>query len=504
MFSIEKKLSTFATCNKSTHLQMKIRILPFLAASILAASSFLSSCLDSEYTEVTYSSESSITSFSIGTLHQEFIGLDSLGKDSVYTDTISYANYPFTIDQIKRTIENKDSLPKGVDITRVLASVKGDTDYIMYNKNGKDTLWTSTDSIDFSKPVEFKVMAYSGAIGKPYIVKINVHKQIPDTLEWAHFPNKVFNTNALTHQKAVVKENEMYVFGKNGSKVFVEHINIEQGRAASWKTLGELPAGTNTYSALNWNGTIYFAADGGIYKINENADPIYTRVGELNNIKNLIAVGKTTISEEVIFAYNDNKKVISVDANGNIKGDAEGLGFINDYTIESDRLSSISYQANHNSSLYRTIVMSNNIGKNSTDTTAYIYNYITNDTKWNRYSQNNPATCPNLENVSMISYDGKLYAFGGGMESAKIEPFESFYESLDNGLTWREVTSCMIFPKYDPDRHPDILPFKSYYTKGEEGSYSTVVDSNNFIWIIWKNGNITRGRINRLGFAQKW
>lgn len=51
---------------------------------------------------------------------------------------------------------------------------------------------------------------------------------------------------------------------------------------------------------------------------------------------------------------------------------------------------------------------------------------------------------PNLENVTMIYYDGKLYAFGGGY--GEIKPFSQFYCSTDNGLCWRPVTECMAFP----------------------------------------------------------
>ena len=71
--------------------------------------SAMTSCLDNDIEQVTYSSETSITSFSLGTLHVKRVGKDSKGEDSTYTDTISMANYPFTINQAMRTIENKKS-----------------------------------------------------------------------------------------------------------------------------------------------------------------------------------------------------------------------------------------------------------------------------------------------------------------------------------------------------------------------------------------------------------
>ena len=86
---------------------MKIRILPILVAGVMAATAFLSSCLGNDYDDIEYPAESSITAFSIGTLHQTFYVKSSKGEDSVYTDTISYADVPFTIDQINRKIYNK-------------------------------------------------------------------------------------------------------------------------------------------------------------------------------------------------------------------------------------------------------------------------------------------------------------------------------------------------------------------------------------------------------------
>ena len=101
---------------------MKIKFLPILLVSLLVTMSAMTSCLDNDIEQVTYSSETSITSFSLGTLHVKRVGKDSKGEDSTYTDTISMANYPFTINQAMRTIENKDSLPVGTDISRVLTN----------------------------------------------------------------------------------------------------------------------------------------------------------------------------------------------------------------------------------------------------------------------------------------------------------------------------------------------------------------------------------------------
>ena len=119
---------------------------------------------------------------------------------------------------------------------------------------------------------------------------------------------------------------------------------------------------------------------------------------------------------------------------------------------------------------------------------------------------------PNLENVTMIYYDGKLYAFGGGY--GEIKPFSQFYCSTDNGLCWRPVTECMALPAEVPDPekpNKEYINFPNLY-ETHRGNYSCAVtpklenetSRGNFIWIVWEDGSICRGRINRLGFTPKW
>ena len=114
----------------------------------------------------------------------------------------------------------------------------------------------------------------------------------------------------------------------------------------------------------------------------------------------------------------------------------------------------------------------------------------------------------------MIYYDGKLYAFGGKSKKPEVKPFSQFYCSTDNGLCWRPVTECMAFPAEVPDPekpNKEYINFPNLYDT-HHGNYSCAVtpklesetSRGNFIWIVWEDGSICRGRINRLGFTPKW
>lgn len=465
---------------------MKIRILPALVAGVMATTAFLSSCLKSDYAEIEYPVESSIKAFSIGTLHQTIHGKDSEGKDSDYVDTISYAHVPFTIDQINRKIYNKDSLPKEVDVTRVLASISADNGAIYYvNKNGKDSLWTSADSLDFTNEVTFKVMAYSElqnnfVFGKPYTVKVNVHKLNPDSLVWKHFGDKKFAEGVtFAEQKAVYMNDYIYVFGKTAERnVKIYKANVNRGSFTSWEEVSTSITSIDINSAIVYNNEVHFIAGGKLYNLNSN-----NQIGSETNLSNLISV-----NGDKLLAYTTGNKIVSLNSDGT---KAKETDFIEGKNLNG-RISAVSYTAEHNTSLWRTIVMKNRVKEVESDTTAMVFNNISSEDKWQEYTPINPTTCPNQDNISMISYDGKLFAYG--------EDFDYFYSSTDNGLNWKKEEDYMIFPAKEEN---GIKPLKDYL---KSGSYSTTVEGyyendsfkGSFIWFIWNDGSLTRCCLNRL------
>lgn len=460
---------------------MKIRILPALVAGVMATTAFLSSCLKSDYAETDYPAESSIRDFSIGTLRQTIYGTSSKGEDSIYVDTISYADVPFTIDQINRQIYNKDSLPKEVDVTKVLASISADNGAIYYvNKNGKDSLWTSTDSLDFTNEMTFKVLAYSElqnqfVFGKHYTVKVNVHKLNPDSLVWKHFGDKKFAEGVtFAEQKAVYMNDYIYVFGETAEgNVKIYKANVNRGSFTSWEEVSTSITSIDINSAIVYNNEVHFIADGKLYNLKDN------QIGSETNLSNLISV-----NGDKLLAYTTGNKIVSLNSDGT---KAKETDFIEGKNLNG-RISAVSYTAEHNTSLWRTIVMKNRVKEVESDTTAMVFNNISSEDKWQEYTPINPTTCPNQGNISMISYDGKLFAYG--------EEFDYFYSSTDNGLNWKKEEDYMIFPTENKNGIDKLTKYRN------GGSYSTVVEDNgnngSFIWFIWQDGTATRTCLNRL------
>ena len=99
----------------------------------------------------------------------------------------------FSIDLDRGVIFNADSLPLGTDVSRLIPVITFMTTVskaeIVVSEEGKDDktydyLTNASDSIDFSKTVKLNVTAYDQETKYTYDLKVNVHKQKPDSLMW--------------------------------------------------------------------------------------------------------------------------------------------------------------------------------------------------------------------------------------------------------------------------------------------------------------------------------
>lgn len=160
----------------------------------------MASCLNSSNdTETTLYNDAVITSFTLGTLkrtvHTTVTGDSTLTdgttvtvqRDSTYTQTVTGSNYKFNIDQMAGTIYNTDSLPTGTDVAHVICTVTSlNSGVIVLQDIDSDTLryYSSTDSIDFTKPRRFVVYSTDGTSWRPYIVSVNAHQEEANGFKW--------------------------------------------------------------------------------------------------------------------------------------------------------------------------------------------------------------------------------------------------------------------------------------------------------------------------------
>jgi phosphoribosyl-AMP cyclohydrolase len=89
-------------------------------------------------------------------------------------------DYTFYIDQFNGLIYNIDSLPFGSKVDYLVPSIT------VQSTNGQiyinDSLWESTDTLDFTHPVRLANTSSDGRYTRTYTIYVNVHQVDPDTL----------------------------------------------------------------------------------------------------------------------------------------------------------------------------------------------------------------------------------------------------------------------------------------------------------------------------------
>ena len=163
--------------------------LPVIASMVMTVL-MLSSCLGTDENTIVYYNDTALTSFSLGTVKLINHTTASDGSDSTYTTTYTPSSNLFYIDQQQGLVYNPDSLPVNTNVEAVLATINTKKSGVavleLKDREGKDSLvyYSSTDSIDFSKPVNVRVYNLSWTAYRTYTSRVNVHQQSGTEFHW--------------------------------------------------------------------------------------------------------------------------------------------------------------------------------------------------------------------------------------------------------------------------------------------------------------------------------
>ena len=208
----------------------------YLLLAILLGS--LAACSKMSDSDVTLYDDAAITSFTLGTVNRYVDG---------YKSTIKGSEYRFNIDQNSHTIYNADSLPKGSDVAHIVCGVTTYNNSMAYvvSKDGTYMNYhSSADSLDFTTPRTFRVFSSNGSGYTDYTVKVNVHKEDPDSFVW----KKMADIPVMNDLCAIKFNDRIYVFGNEGGTT--KAYTTEDGSA--W-TAVTLPAMAD---ADTWQNTV--------------------------------------------------------------------------------------------------------------------------------------------------------------------------------------------------------------------------------------------------------
>lgn len=447
---------------------MKRKFFAFIA--LITATLSLSSCLSSDETTVEYTHDTAITAFSLGSLDR--YTKTKAGKDTLLKANVKGSDYKFYIDQAQRLIYNVDSLPCGVRDTAILATIssKNNSPILLMDINKTDSVaayYSSSDSINFSKPRFIRVYSSDYSAYAQYQVTVNVHKELPYEFKWHELAQNNSQLAAFSDLKAVACGDDIYVFGKTAEGTQVLKSAINDGSAWSSIMMNVSLSSDAYQSVVALDGKLYISDGGKVYASADAAT--WALVSSENaDVKQLIGA-----SSKNLYAYN-TAAGISVSKDKGVSWEQEKLdtdkAYLPTQNISMNVAGVLSAKDVENVMLLGT----RDKALNDTVATTWLrtVDYDANeDGQWNylEIENNKSGKMPWLDQVITCAADTGFVALGSNGK---------WYKSQDAGLTWKQ--DAMV-----------VLPAKF----ATEGRFAFCRDKQHYYWII-RNGYVWRGRFN--------
>lgn len=427
----------------------------------------LSSCLDDE--TVTTSSQCVIASFSVADITTSFTEKLKNGEDTTFTRVIDGDDVYFNIDQVKNRITSVDSLPSWVDLSRVLPSVSY-AGYIYCSQRGDANFYgfsSGVDSVDFTQPVRFMLVSTDGKDSRIYTAQIFQSKQDADSLYWTALTDT--QMPAMGEHRLLTMGKKLYAFAGDETNCTAASAALSEDGLLTWNTIANLTGAIvplsqtictfkENFYALDKNGLLLRSADGMSWE----------QVNGSTSFKRLLCG-----DNHQLYAANDTAIMATSDVQI-----WENVGSMDLSLLPDAPVQSVMYATKTYSELENVVMLGTNSGMSNYAVAwfkisaadaelnqPWAYIHITDD---------NGYPLPALRGLRMVRYSGKLFAFGA--------PYDTFYQSDDNGITWQARTS-------------EILPPMGL--RGDATAQASIAVLGDYLWLTTGDGRVWRGNLRQ-------
>lgn len=438
-----------------------------LLLSLAVMATLATSCMKDE-DEILSSPECVITKFTVGDIDTEVSIKLASGKDTIVTRTIGGSSVAFNIDQINNKIYSVDSLPSWVDISGVIPTVNS-TGYV-YIKEGDETDFhqfaSGTDSVDFTKPVKFLIIATDGVSTKEYTAQIFKKDSEADSLAWKAVEGADLQLEGA--HRTLTLADRIYVFGESeGQAIVTSSSFLSEG--ASWRKPAKL---TCEQGSVDWTSVV--AYNGYLYALNTEGHICRSTNDERGETWSVVSdrVFARLLGTDELYLYACDESGIWGSAD--LQNWAE-CGSSNLDMLPETNIATVSYVSKTNPAM-RNAVMCGLTSANSDNAVVWYKVSSANESinqKWNyvQVAADNVYACPKLDNLSIICHNAEMYAIGGN--NAGI------YVSADNGISWHLQTKKKLLPA-------EVTG---------QSTPASMVAGNGYLWLIQSGGKVWRGKI---------
>ena len=438
-----------------------------LLLSLAVMATLATSCMKDD-DEIQSSPECVITKFTVGDIDTEVSIKLASGKDTIVTRTIGGSSVAFNIDQINNKIYSVDSLPSWVDISGVIPTVNS-TGYV-YIKEGDETDFhqfaSGTDSVDFTKPVKFLIIATDGVSTKEYTAQIFKKDSEADSLAWKAVEGADLQLEGA--HRTLTLADRIYVFGESeGQAIVTSSSFLSEG--ASWRKPAQL---TCEQGSVDWTSVV--AYNGYLYALNTEGHICRSTNDERGETWSVVSdrVFARLLGTDELYLYACDESGIwgSADLQNWAECGSSDLDMLPETNIAT-----VSYVSKTNPAM-RNAVMCGLTSANSDNAVVWYKVSSANESinqKWNyvQVAADNVYACPKLDNLSIICHNAEMYAIGGN--NAGI------YVSADNGISWHLQTKKKLLPA-------EVTG---------QSTPASMVAGNGYLWLIQSGGKVWRGKI---------
>lgn len=438
-----------------------------LLLSLAVMAALATSCMKDD-DEIQSSPECVITKFTVGDIDTEVSIKLASGKDTIVTRTIGGSSVAFNIDQINNKIYSVDSLPSWVDISGVIPTVNS-TGYV-YIKEGDETDFhqfaSGTDSVDFTKPVKFLIIATDGVSTKEYTAQIFKKDSEADSLAWKAVEGADLQLEGA--HRTLTLADRIYVFSESeGQAVVTSSSFLSEG--ASWRKPAQL---TCEQGSVDWTSVV--AYNGYLYALNTEGHICRSTNDERGETWSVVSdrVFARLLGTDELYLYACDESGIwgSADLQNWAECGSSDLDMLPETNIAT-----VSYVSKTNPAM-RNAVMCGLTSANSDNAVVWYKVSSANESinqKWNyvQVAADNVYACPKLDNLSIICHNAEMYAIGGN--NAGI------YVSADNGISWHLQTKKKLLPA-------EVTG---------QSTPASMVAGNGYLWLIQSGGKVWRGKI---------
>lgn len=422
-------------------------------------------CADDDNVKVSRSSNCAVGSVVLGTLLRTYSYTLATGEDTTYNITVPGKNYPMTIDHLKGTIYNVDSLPYGTHIECVLfTSFSCDGPVTLVSEDGKDISFSSTDSVDLTTPRTFKVWATDGNGCRTYKMTLSKKQEDPRYYSWQELPSLPVTTGAAGG-KLIHAEGGFRLFLQDGGTARL--FEGDGDELLSWQerevTAGEpFPAGQVTRFKNRFyapaNGGIITSDDGVEWHSVDNAPEGVTRLLGACEREMYLLCGEKLWSTKDGVSFSLETLDAPVDS------------------LPAEELCLAAFRQRSNPNVENVALLGYRDGRASV-WKKEVYPSSDGRPVWNHYplTEENPRTLPLLSSLQVFPYGGNLYAFG------LVDGSTQMWVSEDGARTWRRRTTYHALPENLP----------------EAGILCAATDDKGRFYLVYpESGRVWRGRYN--------